>query len=78
MVDGLSRQLQTALNSVDKLGTRARVMTKTLKEVEVLSGEGSDSKLLSFDGDDVDPSGTPVAPGRSELQSDIVIPDPNP
>jgi DNA recombination protein RmuC len=78
VVDGLSRQLQTALNSVDKLGTRARVMTKTLKEVEVLSGEESDRKLLSFDGEDIDVAGTPVSPSRSELQSDIVIPDPNP
>jgi DNA recombination protein RmuC len=77
VVDGLSRQLRTALSSVDKLGTRARVMTKTLKEVEVLSGEGSDPKLLSFDGEDIDTAGIAVSPSRSELQSDIVIPEQN-
>jgi hypothetical protein len=53
-------------------------MTTTLKEVEVLSGEGSDPKLLSFDGEDMDAADTPVSPNRSELQSDIVIPDPSP
>jgi DNA recombination protein RmuC len=78
VVDGLSRQLQTALKSVDKLGTRARVMTKTLKEVEVLSGEDSDPKLLNFDGEDSDAAEAPVPPSRTELRSDIVVPDPNP
>ena len=73
-----SRQLQSALKSVDKLGTRARVMTKTLKGVEVLPGEESGPKLISFDGEDIDGVETPVSPSRSNLQSDIVVPDPNP
>jgi len=53
-------------------------MTKTLKEVEVLPGEESDPKLISFDGEDIDAVETPVSPSRSELRSDIVIPDQNP
>ncbi|HVL73050.1 MAG TPA: DNA recombination protein RmuC, partial [Beijerinckiaceae bacterium] len=71
IVDGLSRQLQTALNSVDKLGTRARAMTRTLKTVEAMPDGGTGDKLLGFDGEAED--GLPPVPVRA----DILIPEAN-
>ena len=71
IVDGLSRQLQTALNSVDRLGTRARAMTRTLKTVEAMPDGGTGDKLLGFDGEAED--GLPPVPVRA----DILIPEAN-
>jgi DNA recombination protein RmuC len=70
IVEGLSRQLHTAINSVDKLGTRARAMTRTLKAVEAMPDGAAGEKLLGFDGDD---EGLPPVP----IPADILIPEAN-
>jgi DNA anti-recombination protein RmuC len=49
VVDGLSRQLNTALKSVEKLGTRTKVMTRKLRSVEALPEDISASTLLGLE-----------------------------
>lgn len=48
VVGKLQDQLNTALGTIDKLGTRTRVMGKTLKNVEILP-ENESKMLLGFD-----------------------------
>jgi DNA recombination protein RmuC len=52
VVSSLARQLNAASNSVDSLGKRTRVMSRKLKDVEVLSDQKAAEKLLGFSGDD--------------------------
>jgi hypothetical protein len=52
VVDRLGKQLNTASNSVDTLGQRARAMNRTLKMVEALPEGTSEAALLGFDGDE--------------------------
>jgi DNA recombination protein RmuC len=52
VVSSLARQLNAASNSVDSLGKRTRVMSRKLKDVEVLSDEKAAEKLLGFSTDD--------------------------
>jgi DNA recombination protein RmuC len=54
VVERLGRQLNVAVNSVDALGQRTRVMNKTLKKVEALPEGVSGAALLGFDGEDVE------------------------
>ena len=49
VVDGLSRQLNTALKSVEKLGTRTKVMTRKLRSVEALPEHISASTFLGLE-----------------------------
>ena len=51
VVTTLSKQLTTASNSVEKLGTRAKVMSRKLKEVELLSDQRTAEKLLGLSAD---------------------------
>ena len=52
VVSSLARQLNAASNSVDTLGKRTRVMSRKLKDVEVLSDQHAAERLLGFSGDD--------------------------
>ena len=52
VVSSLARQLNAASNSVDSLGKRTRVMSRKLKDVEVLSDQQAAERLLGFSGDD--------------------------
>ena len=52
VVSSLARQLNAASNSVDSLGKRTRVMSRKLKDVEVLSDQQTAEKLLGFSTDD--------------------------
>jgi DNA recombination protein RmuC len=51
VVSSLARQLNAASNSVDSLGKRTRVMSRKLKDVELLSDHQAAEKLLGFSGD---------------------------
>jgi DNA anti-recombination protein RmuC len=53
VVGALARQLNAASNSVDSLGKRTRVMSRKLKDVEVLSDQQVTERLLGLSGDDV-------------------------
>jgi DNA recombination protein RmuC len=53
VVSSLSKQLSSASNSVEKLGTRAKVMSRKLKEVEVLSDDGTAERLLGLTADEI-------------------------
>lgn len=48
VVASLSKQLATASSSVEKLGTRARAMSRKLRDVEVLSDAGTAERLLGL------------------------------
>jgi DNA recombination protein RmuC len=52
VVSSLARQLNAAGNSVDNLGKRTRIMSRKLKDVEILSDQQAAEKLLGFSGDD--------------------------
>jgi DNA recombination protein RmuC len=52
VVNSLARQLNAASNSVDSLGKRTRVMSRKLKDVEVLSDRQAAERLLGFAADD--------------------------
>jgi len=52
VVSSLARQLNAASNSVDNLGRRTRVMSRKLKDVEILSDQQVAERLLGFSGDD--------------------------
>ena len=51
VVNSLARQLSAASNSVDSLGKRTRVMSRKLKDVEVLPDQHAAEKVLGFSGD---------------------------
>jgi DNA recombination protein RmuC len=52
VVSSLARQLNAASNSVDSLGKRTRVMSRKLKDVEVLSDQQAGERILGFAADD--------------------------
>ena len=51
VVEGLAKQLDTAMKSVEKLGTRTRVLTRTLRGVHDLPDVAANA-LLDIDGED--------------------------
>ena len=53
VVQGLASQLNRAITSVDKLGTRTRVMERTLKAVETIPDEPTVQKLLGLTPDEL-------------------------
>jgi DNA recombination protein RmuC len=53
VVTTLSKQLTSASNSVEKLGTRARVMSRKLKGVELLSDQRVAENLLGLSADEI-------------------------
>jgi DNA recombination protein RmuC len=53
VVSTLSKQLTSASNSVEKLGTRAKVMSRKLKDVELLSDTKTAEKLLGLAADEI-------------------------
>ena len=50
-MEGLAKQLDTAAKSVERLGTRTRAMTRTLRDVHDLPDAGTAAALLDMDGD---------------------------
>jgi DNA recombination protein RmuC len=77
VVDRLAKQLNTASNSVDTLGQRARAMNRTLKMVEALPEGVSEAALLGFEGDveTFEEEKVEVAQGIvAGVPSDIVLP----
>jgi DNA recombination protein RmuC len=66
VVGSLARQLNAATNSVDNLGKRTRVMSRKLKDVEVLSDQQAAERLLGLAVDDhLDEGDTEEATTRS-------------
>ena len=65
VVEGLGKQLNTALNSVDKLGTRTKAITRKLKTVEALPDGVSGTALLGLDSEDDGGSGQSGTATRS-------------
>jgi DNA anti-recombination protein RmuC len=53
VVNALAKQLTTASNSVEKVGTRAKVMSRKLKDVELLSDTKTAEKLLGLAADEI-------------------------
>src|ERR1700730_13700578 len=53
VVNALAKQLNSASNSVENLGTRARAMSRKLKDVELLSDLGTTDKLLDLSDDEI-------------------------
>jgi len=51
VVTSLSKQLASASTSVEKLGTRARIMTQKLRDVEVLSDNKASQDILGLSSD---------------------------
>ncbi len=77
VVERLAKQLNTASNSVDTLGQRARAMNRTLKMVEALPEGTSEATLLGFDGEveSFEEEEAQVAQGVvAGVSSDIVVP----
>ncbi len=63
VVSSLSKQLTAASNSVERLGTRTRAMSRKLKTVEALPDHGVAEQLLGFESsatEDFCHSGEPV------------------
>jgi DNA recombination protein RmuC len=52
VVKKLAKQLDTAKESVDRLGTRTRVMSRTLRSVEKLPDSVDGKALLGLSGDE--------------------------
>ena len=71
VVEGLAKQLDTAVKSVEKLGTRTRAMTRTLRGVHDLP-DAAASALLDLEGEDTpDMADVPARPkGPALLFSD--------
>jgi DNA recombination protein RmuC len=74
VVGRIEKQLATAATSVENLGRRTRVMTRTLKTVEIMPDDGTAQKLLGLTPDALaDEDEAPAA--RPDLYgSDIVLP----
>lgn len=64
VVEGLAKQLDTAMRSVEKLGTRTKVLTRTLKNVHDLP-DAPAAALLDLDSDEGEASLKPLAVERS-------------
>ena len=64
VVEGLAKQLDTAMRSVEKLGTRTKVLTRTLKNVHDLP-DGPTANLLDFDGEEGEAAASPGPVERS-------------
>ena len=69
VVSSLARQLNAASNSVDSLGKRPRVMSRKLKDVEVLSDQHAAERLLGFSGDNALDGGFEVRAKPRSLKS---------
>jgi DNA recombination protein RmuC len=74
VVTALSRQLMTASNSVEKLGSRARAMSLKLKDVELLSDQQVADKLLGLTTDEIADGGGEDSSPAEDSTSEIVIP----
>jgi DNA recombination protein RmuC len=68
VVSSLARQLNAASNSVDSLGKRTRVMSRKLKDVEVLSDQQAAERLLGFAADDAVDGGFDDASEREKIR----------
>jgi len=77
VVNALSKQLATASNSVENLGKRTRVMSRKLKDVEVLSDQQTAEKLLGISADEIlDGAVEDAAPFAEEPASEIIVRNP--
>ena len=72
VVEGLAKQLDTAVKSVEKLGTRTKAMTRTLRNVHDLPDATAADALLDFESEEtVDVAERPARPvGPALLFSD--------
>ena len=68
VVSSLARQLNAASNSVDSLGKRTRVMSRKLKDVEVLSDQQAAASLLGFSADNGVDGGFDDASEREKIE----------
>ena len=68
VVSSLARQLNAASNSVDSLGKRTRVMSRKLKDVEVLSDQQAAASLLGFSADNGVDGGFDDASEREKIR----------
>ncbi len=67
VVEGLAKQLDTAMKSVEKLGTRTRVLTRTLRGVHDLPDAAANA-LLDLDGEEItDSQERPTKPAGPAL-----------
>jgi hypothetical protein len=74
VVTTLSKQLTSASNSVEKLGTRAKVMSRKLKDVELLSDQQSSDRLLGLSADEIlDDCFEEAAPLVENAASEIIV-----
>ena len=73
VVSSLARQLNAAGNSVDNLGKRTRIMSRKLKDVEILSDQQAAEKLLGFSGDDAVDGGFEDTGERQKIQTRCAI-----
>jgi DNA recombination protein RmuC len=76
VVTTLSNQLTTASNTVEKLGTRAKVMSRKLKGVELLSDQRTAEKLLGLCTDEIVDAGK-AATFAGELECENTLPPDN-
>ena len=61
VVEGLARQLDTAVKSVEKLGTRTRAMDRSLRGVHDLPDMATAEALLDFDAEEPVSPAAPLA-----------------
>ena len=73
VVTTLSKQLTTASNSVERLGTRARVMSRRLKDVELLSDHQTAKKLLGLSAEYVEEEVEDNSAGVEEPKPEVVL-----
>ncbi len=64
VVDTLKKQLNTATNTIDKLGTRTRAMNRALRNVEVMPGAESQALLGLDDAEAEDEGGSEAETGE--------------
>jgi DNA recombination protein RmuC len=74
VVSALWKQLNTASNSVERLGIRARAMSRKSKDVELLSDLGTTDKLLGLSDEEiVSEEEEQASPLLDESVSDIIV-----
>jgi DNA recombination protein RmuC len=73
VVDRLRTQLNTAVNTIDTLGTRTRVMNRKLRDVEVLPDAAAQKVLLLDLPDDVLDETSSTVKGRTDTQHSETI-----
>ena len=77
VVGKIEKQLATAATSVENLGRRTRVMSRTLKGVELLPEDGTAQKLLGLTADEMGEEEDGLTSTFADLSgSEIIVPHP--